>query len=144
MSRFRRVLLVAAGAALIVAGLIFVRLGLPGLFRRPPVAVAAEPAAPSDRIAWQSSVIQIASPTMTRLMLGDPALRGGPRRATTWQWTEVLARLRGDQIDARRMGTLGTGKYRARATKRSAISHARRPKTTIATTSPSMALRAAS
>lgn len=29
----------------------------------------------------------------------DPAARGGPRRASTFQWTEVLARLRPQQLD---------------------------------------------
>lgn len=46
-------------------------------------------------------------------MLGDPSLRGGPWRATTWQWTEVLAQLRGNQIDFGKWGVWGSTKYRA-------------------------------
>jgi hypothetical protein len=116
MSRLRRVLLVAACGVLTVAGLIFVRLGVPGLFRRPPVAVAvaAEPPQPSERVRLAVLGDSDSQSYHDTLMLGDPALRGGPRRATTWQWTEVLARLRGDQIDQGEWGPLGTGKYRAR------------------------------
>ncbi|WP_430227233.1 SGNH/GDSL hydrolase family protein [Paraburkholderia tropica] len=39
--------------------------------------------------------------------------RGGSWRATTWQWTEVLARLRGDQIDFGKWGVWGSNKYEA-------------------------------
>ncbi|CAG9224158.1 conserved exported hypothetical protein [Paraburkholderia tropica] len=39
--------------------------------------------------------------------------RGGAWRATTWQWTEVLARLRGDQIDFGKWGVWGSNKYEA-------------------------------
>lgn len=37
--------------------------------------------------------------------------RGGAYRASTFQWTEVLAMLRGDQIDLGRWGTWGNNKY---------------------------------
>jgi hypothetical protein len=47
------------------------------------------------------------------MFASDASLRGGPFRATTYQWTEVLARLRGDQIDFGEWGAWGTGWMRA-------------------------------
>jgi hypothetical protein len=113
MSRLRRVLLVAFFGALTVAGLISVRLAVPYLFRRLPTAVAAGSAVPSGRIRLAVLGDSDSQSYHDTLMLGDPRMRGGPWRATTWQWTEVLARLRGDQIDLGEWGVWGTGKYRA-------------------------------
>jgi hypothetical protein len=107
MSRFRRVLLVAVCGALTVAGLIFVKLALPYPFRRPPAAVAAGSAVPSGSIRFAVLGDSDSQSFHDTLELADPGRRGGSYRATTWQWTEVLARLRGDQIDLRRMGRLG-------------------------------------
>jgi len=113
MSRLRRVLLVAFFGALTVAALISVRLAVPYLFRRLPAAVAAGSAVPSGRIRFAVLGDSDSQSYHDTLMFGDPSLRGGPWRATTWQWTEILARLRGDQIDLGEWGAWGTGKYRA-------------------------------
>ncbi|MFM0504635.1 GDSL-type esterase/lipase family protein [Paraburkholderia caffeinilytica] len=113
MSRLWIVLLVAFCGALTVASLIIVRLAVPDLFRRAPSAVAAGPAVPSGRIRLAVLGDSDSQSYHDTLMLGDPHMRGGPRRATTWQWTEILARLRGDQIDLGEWGVWGTGKYRA-------------------------------
>jgi hypothetical protein len=113
MSRFRRVLLVAFCGALTVASLIYVRLALPYPFRRPPATVATGSAAPSGTIRFAVLGDSDSQSFHDNLMLADPSLRGGPHRATTWQWTEVLARLRGDQIDSGEWGAWGTGYYRA-------------------------------
>lgn len=113
MSRLRRVLLATFCGALTVAGLIFIRLGLPDLFRRPAAAVAAGSAEPSGRIRLAVLGDSGNQSYHDTLLLGDPSLRGGPFRATTYQWTEILARLRGDQIDLGEWGAWGTGKYRA-------------------------------
>jgi len=43
-----------------------------------------------------------------RVLLPQPNLRGGPNRAQTWQWTEVLDRLRGAYFDQGTMGIWGT------------------------------------
>lgn len=113
MSRLRRALLVAVCGALTVAGLIFARLAVPDLFRRPAAAFAAESTAPSGRIRFAVLGDSDSQSYHDTLMLRDPGMRGGPWRATTWQWTEILARLRGDQIDLGNWGAWGTGKYRA-------------------------------
>ncbi|MGF6644746.1 hypothetical protein P3T17_002889 [Paraburkholderia sp. GAS82] len=113
MSRLRRVLLAAFLSALTVAGLIFVTLAMPYLFRRPPTSLAAGLPMPSDRIRLAVLGDSDSQSYHDARMLGDPNMRGGPRRATTWQWTEVIARLRGNQIDLGDWGTWGTGKYRA-------------------------------
>ena len=113
MSRLRRVLLAAFLGALTVAGLIFVTLGMPYLFRRPPTVLAAGLPMPSDRIRLAVLGDSDSQSFHDSLTLADPSLRGGPYRATTWQWTEVLARLRGDQIDPGEWGAWGTGNYRA-------------------------------
>ncbi|MEX3941189.1 SGNH/GDSL hydrolase family protein [Paraburkholderia sp. BR10937] len=112
MSRSRRVLLVALFGALSVTGL-FVRLAVPGLFRRAPVAVANASEPPPERVRLAVLGDSNSQSYHDTLMLGDPGARGGQWRATTWQWTEVLARLRGDQIDQGKWGAWGTGKYRA-------------------------------
>ena len=112
MSRSRRVLLVALFGALSVTGL-FVRLAVPGLFRRVPVAVANASEPPSGRVRLAVLGDSNSQSYHDTLMLGDPGARGGQWRATTWQWTEVLAQLRGDQIDQGKWGAWGTGKYRA-------------------------------
>lgn len=112
MSRSRRVLLVALFGALSVTGL-FVRLAVPGLFRRAPVAVANASEPPSGRVRLAVLGDSNSQSYHDTLMLGDPRARGGQWRATTWQWTEVLAQLRGDQIDQGKWGAWGTGKYRA-------------------------------
>jgi hypothetical protein len=109
MSRFRKVLLVAFCSALTVASLIYVRLALPYPFRRPPAAVAAGSAVPSGSIRFAVLGDSDSQSFHDSLTLADPSLRGGPYRATTWQWTEVLARLRGDQIDSGEWGAWGTG-----------------------------------
>jgi hypothetical protein len=113
MSRLWIVLLVAFCGALTVAGLIIVRLAVPDLFGRPPSAVATGSAAPSGRIRFAVLGDSDSQSYHDTLMSGDPGMRGGPWRATTWQWTEVLARLRGNQIDLGEWGAWGTGKYRA-------------------------------
>lgn len=113
MSRLWIVLLVAFCGALTVASLIIVRLAAPDLFRRAPSAVAAGPGVPPGRIRLAVLGDSDSQSYHDTLMLGDPHMRGGPRRATTWQWTEILARLRGDQIDLGEWGVWGTGKYRA-------------------------------
>ncbi len=110
MSRSRRFLLVACFGALTVAGL-FARLAVPGLFRRAPVAVATASELPSGRIRFAVLGDSDSQSYHDTLMLGDPHARGGQWRATTWQWTEVLAQLRGDQIDQGKWGVWGTGKY---------------------------------
>ncbi|MEM5402008.1 SGNH/GDSL hydrolase family protein [Paraburkholderia unamae] len=112
MSRSRRVLLVALFGALSVTSL-FVRLAVPGLFRRAPVAVANASEPPPERVRLAVLGDSNSQSYHDTLMLGDPGARGGQWRATTWQWTEVLARLRGDQIDQGKWGAWGTGKYRA-------------------------------
>ncbi|MCX5539935.1 SGNH/GDSL hydrolase family protein [Paraburkholderia sp. CNPSo 3076] len=112
MSRSRRVLLVVLFGALSVTGL-FVRLAVPGLFRRAPVAVANASEPPSGRVRLAVLGDSDSQSYHDTLMLGDPHARGGQWRATTWQWTEVLAQLRGDQIDQGKWGAWGTGKYRA-------------------------------
>ncbi|WP_158939937.1 SGNH/GDSL hydrolase family protein [Burkholderia sp. S171] len=112
MSRFRRVLVVAFCGVLTVASLIYVRLALPYPFRRAPAAVAAG-SAPSGSIRFAVLGDSDSQSFHDNLTLADPSLRGGPFRATTWQWTEVLARLRGDQINPGEWGAWGTGYYRA-------------------------------
>jgi len=106
-------LLVALGGTLLVAGLLFARLAVPGLFRHAPQAVAAESAPPTGRIRFAVLGDSDSQSYHDTLMLGDPHLRGGPYRANTWQWTEVLARLRRDQLDLGEWGAWGTDKYRA-------------------------------
>jgi len=113
MSRLRKVLLVACFGALTLVGLLFVRLTAPNLFRRPATAVAAESASPSGRIRLAVLGDSDSQSYHDTLLLRDPGMRGGLRRATTWQWTEILARLRGDQIDLGEWGAWGTGRYRA-------------------------------
>src|SRR5471032_1393240 len=90
MSRFRRVLLVAFCGALTVASLIYVRLALPYPFRRSPATVATGSAAPSGTIRFAVLGDSDSQSFHDNLTLADPSLRGGPHRATTWQWTEVL------------------------------------------------------
>jgi hypothetical protein len=43
-----------------------------------------------------------------RILLPQPNLRGGSYRLQTWQWTEVLAQLRGANLDQGEMGVWGT------------------------------------
>lgn len=112
-SRLCSVSLVALCGALLVAGLMIVRLADPDLFFRPAAAFAAGSAAPSGRIRFAVLGDSDSQSYHDALMLREPGERGGPWRATTWQWTEVLARLRGDQIDFGKWGAWGTGKYRA-------------------------------
>ncbi|MEX3951282.1 SGNH/GDSL hydrolase family protein [Paraburkholderia sp. EG287B] len=112
MSRSRRVLLVALFGALSVTGL-FVRLAVPGLLRRVPVAVANASEPPSGRVRLAVLGDSNSQAYHDTVMLSDPHARGGQWRATTWQWTEVLAQLRGDQIDQGKWGVWGTGKYHA-------------------------------
>jgi lysophospholipase L1-like esterase len=112
MSRLQSVLLIALGCALAMASLLFVRLAVPELFFDGAAAVAAHP----GRVGKIRFAVLGDSDSQSyhdTLMLKDPGLRGGLWRATTWQWTEVLARLRGDQIDFGKWGAWGTGKYRA-------------------------------
>jgi hypothetical protein len=99
----------------------FVKLGVPGLSRRTPAAVAAESEPSSGKMLGKTPrKIRFAvlgdSDSQSyhdTLILGEPGARGGAWRATTWQWTEVLAKLRGDEIDLGEWRTWGTGKYRA-------------------------------
>jgi hypothetical protein len=113
MSRFRKVLVVAFCGVLTVASLIYVRLALPYPFRRAPAAVATGSAAPSGSVRFAVLGDSDSQSFHDNLTLADPSLRGGPYRATTWQWTEVLARLRGDQIDPGEWGAWGSGASRA-------------------------------
>ncbi|MFX1671483.1 SGNH/GDSL hydrolase family protein [Paraburkholderia sp. A2WS-5] len=113
MSHLRKVALVAFCGALTIAGLIVVRLAVPGFLRWPPSAAAAGSAVPSGRIRFAVLGDSDSQSYHDTLMLGNPGDRGGPWRATTWQWTEVLDRLRGDQIDLGEWAVWGTGKYRA-------------------------------
>lgn len=41
------------------------------------------------------------------LQFGTDKARGGKEQASTWQWTEALARLRGDQVDMGPFGEVG-------------------------------------
>jgi hypothetical protein len=113
MSRFRIVSLVAFCGALTVAGLIFAESAVPYVFRRSPAAVAAGSAVPSSRIRFAVLGDSDSQSYHDALALRDPSMRGGSYRGTTWQWTEVLARLRGDRIDFGAWGAWGTGSYRA-------------------------------
>ena len=113
MSVLHKVVQVAFCGVLSVAGLILVKLAVPSLLRSPVSAVAAGAVVPSGRIRFAVLGDSDSQSYHDTLMLGDPGDRGGARRATTWQWTEVLARLRGDQIDLGEWGAWGTGKYRA-------------------------------
>ncbi|WP_321814272.1 MULTISPECIES: SGNH/GDSL hydrolase family protein [unclassified Paraburkholderia] len=112
MSRSRKALMVALCGVLAVTGLCAKLGATAGLFRKPPaaVAVATRATAPVRFAVLGDSDSQSYHDT---LMLGGPDMRGGPWRATTWQWTEVLARLRGEQVDLGAWGAWGTGKYRA-------------------------------
>ncbi|MBB3257987.1 hypothetical protein F4827_002853 [Paraburkholderia bannensis] len=110
--RSRRILLAALCGVLAVTGL-FARLGVPGLLRKPPVSVATATQRPAGPIRFAVLGDSDSQSYHDTLMLGGPDLRGGPWRATTWQWTEVLARLRSEQIDPGAWGAWGTGKYRA-------------------------------
>jgi len=113
MSRLRAALLIACCIALTTGGLLFFRLAMPELFRPVPAAFAAGVPKPPGRIRFAVLGDSSAQSYHDTLMLGDPGLRGGHWRATTWQWTEILARLRGDQIDFGQWGAWGEGKYRA-------------------------------
>lgn len=46
---------------------------------------------------------------------GKPLARGGHLQANTWQWTEILTRLRGQQIDLGEVGTWGRSTILSRA-----------------------------
>jgi hypothetical protein len=113
MSRFRKVLVVAFCGALTVASLIYVRLALPYPFRRAPAAVAAGSTAPSGSVRFAVLGDSDSQSFHDPLTLADPSLRGGPYRATTWQWTEVLAQLRPNQIYPGEWGAWGTRASRA-------------------------------
>ncbi|WP_433704309.1 GDSL-type esterase/lipase family protein [Paraburkholderia sacchari] len=119
MSRLRKAVVVAVCGTMTLAGLIAARLAVPSLLRSPSAAIAAGaagaagPAGASGRIRFAVLGDSDSQSYHDTLMLGDPGARGGPWRATTWQWTEVLGRLRGDQIDLGKWGAWGTGKYRA-------------------------------
>jgi hypothetical protein len=63
-----------------------------------PTAIAFAVLGDSDSHAYQDGV----------LIPLDSGKRGGKYRATTFQWTEVLARLRGNQIHQGEWGTWGT------------------------------------
>lgn len=115
MSPSRRVLVVAFCSALALVALC-AKLAAPGLFRRPPVAMAATASAaerPDGKIRFAVLGDSDSQSYHDTLMLGGPDMRGGAWRATTWQWTEVLARLRGDQVDLGAWGAWGSGKVRA-------------------------------
>jgi len=85
------VALVVFGAAVGLLTLLFWGDGMPSDAPRTPASATAIPLAvlgDSGSHAYQDS-----------LQLADPAARGGPNRARTFQWTEVLGRMRGQQID---------------------------------------------
>lgn len=117
MSRLRIVLLIALCGVLAIAGLDLLRLTMPdrmgSLFGNLFAAHAAGIEEPSGRVRFAVLGDSDSQSYHDTLLLGDPAARGGRWRPTTWQWTEVLARLRGDQIDFGQWGAWGTGKYRA-------------------------------
>lgn len=113
MPRFGKTLLAGLCAALAVAGLTLTKLAMRQLFGRPAAVMAAGPAAPHGTIRLAVLGDSGSQSYHDTLLLSDPGERGGPWRATTWQWTEVLARLRGDQIDLGAWGAWGTGKRRA-------------------------------
>lgn len=48
-----------------------------------------------------------------RIGLPDPSLRGGPERARSLQWTEILARLRGKRLDLGPRTEVGGGRVHA-------------------------------
>lgn len=48
-----------------------------------------------------------------RIGLPDPSLRGGPERARSLQWTEILARLRGERLDLGPRTEVGGGRIYA-------------------------------
>jgi hypothetical protein len=104
--------MVALCGVLALTGL-FARLGVPGFLRKPPVATASASERPPAQIRFAVLGDSDSQSYHDTLMLGGADMRGGPWRATTWQWTEVLARLRPDQIDPGAWGAWGTGKYRA-------------------------------
>lgn len=112
MPRRYRIFLPALGIALILCGTMIAKLAIPGLFRRVPSAVAAETAPPPGRIRFAVLGDSDSQSYHDTLTLGRDA-RGGPWRPTTWQWTEVLAQLRGHQLDLGDWGAWGSGKYRA-------------------------------
>jgi hypothetical protein len=97
---WRRPLVWAVGAALIIAALGVVaglttlpELRPEGRDGRIPIAVVGD----SDSHSYQD-----------RIFLSNPADRGGAYRPTTYQWTEVLAMLRGHEVDLGEWGTWGT------------------------------------
>jgi hypothetical protein len=112
-SLLRTVLLVAACGMLTVAGLVFGRLAVPYLNRRPPAAVESGSAVLSGRLRFAVLGDSDSQSYHDTQSSNEPGMRGGNWRATTWQWTEILARLRGNQIDLGEWGTWGTGKFRA-------------------------------
>lgn len=112
MPRTGKLLLAVLCAMLAAGGLMFARLAVPGLFDPAHVAIAAETAAPNGKIRFAVLGDSDSQSYHDTLTLGRDA-RGGPWRSTTWQWTEVLARLRGDQVDPGEWGAWGSGKYRA-------------------------------
>jgi hypothetical protein len=117
MFRLRIVLLVVFGGLLTVAGLMLVSAAMPDGPGRPFAvadAVAAGSAPPSGRIRFAVLGDSDSQSYHDTQILSNPGARGGAWRATTWQWTEVLARLRGDQLDLGEWGLWGSGKYRAR------------------------------
>ena len=113
MIRLRIVLLLASCCAVALAALMAARLAMPGLFLRSPApgAAAAENTRPSGPIRFAVLGDSDSQSYHDTLMSDGP--RGGRYHASTWQWTEALARLRGDQIDLGPWGEWGTGKYRA-------------------------------
>jgi len=113
MSRLRRALLLVFLGGLTLAGLIYVRLAGADLFRRPAAAVADGAPLPPGSIRLAVLGDSDSQSYHDTLRAAEPNARGGVYRATTWQWTEVLARLRGDQIDQGQWGAWGTNRYRA-------------------------------
>jgi hypothetical protein len=87
---------------------------VPDLFRRPAAAIAAVPGTlPDGRIRFAVLGDSDSQSFHDTLLLGAPDMRGGAYRATTWQWTEVLGQLRGEQLDLGEWGAWGTSRYRA-------------------------------
>jgi hypothetical protein len=97
---FRVGAVMAVLAALGLAGLFMLNLGPAA---RGHAAMADDPRIPlavlgdSDSHSYHDGVL-----------LRDPSLRGGEFRPTTYQWTEILARLRGNEIDLGEWGIWGT------------------------------------
>ncbi|MCK0195793.1 SGNH/GDSL hydrolase family protein [Ancylobacter sp. 6x-1] len=110
-------LILLSGLALVLAALSAlagIRLMAPQLLRQHAPALASSNVKAGGRIRLAVLGDSDSHSYHDTVLLGtDPGLRGGPHRMTTYQWTEILDRLRSDQIDQGEWGAWGTGKVRA-------------------------------